>query len=309
MKKFASILVICLQLACGVFSTPEPTPTPQPTSTSTPVPTATATLTPAPVVTQVDVTNGGFSLSVPDDFDVDIQEGTVGIFNDVIIISFTGTPYESSENSLEDVIDDFLSELSRDGSELNRSSEAKPIVIDNAEGIAFDLTGNLFGAPIEGQAIAVSPTEEFIIFGIGVANLISDDRLWKESGSIIFQSMLDSMTFTEIPITNQPNSGECKISTDSTYGYTEANPIKVGGDFIDGPSRERAYLDNLLGPNGESLSYERQGSISGTESILDIYVVTGNGINETLYIDMYLFEEPQAPVGFTCKGAFPLTLP
>jgi hypothetical protein len=307
-KKIASILVLCLQLACGVLSTPEPTATPQPTSTSTPVPTATATSTPTPEVTQVDVPKGGFSLLVPDFLDVDVQDNTVGIFDEELIVTFSGTPYLSSTNTLEDVIDDLIDELSTDGSELIKDSESLPISVNGIEGIAIDLTGNLFGAPIDGQAIAFSPKEDFVIFGLGVSNLTSDDRLWQESGSIIFQGMLDSMTFTDAP-TADVSSGACEISTDSTYGYTETNPIEVGGDFLEGPARERAYLDNLLGPNGESLSYERQGSLPTDTTIVDIYLVTGSGINETLYLDEYNYSEPQAPVGFTCKGEFPLTAP
>lgn len=137
---------------------------------------------------------------------------------------------------------------------------------------------------------------------------------------------IPTKTFTPIPTnTHQPTntptqepsstsepvqtSNGCLISTDSTYGYTEENPIRVGGDFMDGPKRERAYLDNLLGPNGEGVSYVRNGSIPSGDVILDIYGVTVAGKTLTLYIDMYGFTEPQAPVGFTCVGAFPLSEP
>ena len=177
-----------------------------------------------------------------------------------------------------------------------------------AEGIVINLTGTLFDSPIEGQVFAVSPKKDFVVFGIGVSNLTSNDQLWKESGSVIFQGILDSLNFTEPPTSNIP-SGECKISTDSTYGYSQENPIKVGGDAFEGPARERAYLDNLLGPNGESLSYERQGSLPTDTTILDIYIITGSGINETIYLDEYNYSEPQAPMGFTCKGEFPLSAP
>lgn len=309
-KKFASILVLCLSLACGVFSTPKPTATPTPLPTLTPTPLPTNTSIPVLGVSKVDVPDGGFSLFVPQFLEFDVDENTVGIFSEVLIVSFTGTVYDSSTSSLEDVIDDFLTELSTDGSELIKDGASSPIFVDDAEGIAFDLTGNLLGAPIEGQAIAVSPKEDFIVFGLAVSNLTSDDGLWKESASTLFQSMLDSMTFIEIPIANQSsNTGACEISTDSTYGYSESNPIKVGGDFLEGPARERAYLDNLLGPNGESLSYERQGSTQTDTTILDIYIITGSGIHETLYLDEYNYSELQAPVGFTCKGVFPLSAP
>ncbi len=98
-------------------------------------------------------------------------------------------------------------------------------------------------------------------------------------------------------------AGAC-VSTDKTYGYTQENPIKVGGDFLDGPVRERAYLDNLAGPNGETITYARIGSIIFGETILDAFVITGLGAEVTLYIDEYVYAELQAPVGFTCLGAF-----
>jgi hypothetical protein len=105
------------------------------------------------------------------------------------------------------------------------------------------------------------------------------------------------------------STGVCVISTDATYGYTQENPIKVGGDAFDGPPRERAFLDNLLGPNGETISYERTGSMPFGNTILDAFEITGLNKEVILYIDEYAFTEPQAPVGFTCLSAFPLAAP
>lgn len=79
----------------------------------------------------------------------------------------------------------------------------------------------------------------------------------------------------------------------------------MGGDIWDGPARERAYLDNLRGPEGQTITYERLGSTSTTDVILDIYEVSYAGLEPIhLYIDMYNYEAPQAPVGFTCAGPF-----
>lgn len=98
--------------------------------------------------------------------------------------------------------------------------------------------------------------------------------------------------------------GTCPISTDETYGYTIENPIKVGGDFFSGVQRERAFLDNLLGPNGEPLTYVREGSMMGNDTILDAYRISGLDSPVVLYVDMYTFEELSAPVGFACAGPF-----
>lgn len=103
-----------------------------------------------------------------------------------------------------------------------------------------------------------------------------------------------------------------KPSLDQGYGYGPDKPIKVGGaDASSGPLRERMFLEQLAGPNGEVLRYQRKGSccpfstpngIMGT-GMLDIYEVWvgTQPVPRTLYLNMYDFEEPQAPVGFTPK--------
>jgi hypothetical protein len=119
------------------------------------------------------------------------------------------------------------------------------------------------------------------------------------------------------------NSGACDISTDETYGYTQENPIKVGkaGTTLpgkmnlqdalntpitssNGPARERAFLDTLLGPNGKKISYERRGSVRAGNTVLDRYVISGLGKEVILYLDMYSYAETKVPVGFTCLSAF-----
>ena len=121
-----------------------------------------------------------------------------------------------------------------------------------------------------------------------------------------------------IPLTNTPTQtlgdvfpgmSGCLVSSDKTYGYTQENPIKVGGDFLEGPARERAYLDNLTGPNGETISYNRTGSVDFGDTILDVFDITGLGKQITLYIDEYSFTEPLAPVGFSCLGSFSVSAP
>jgi hypothetical protein len=96
-----------------------------------------------------------------------------------------------------------------------------------------------------------------------------------------------------------------EISTDQDYGRVESKAIKVGG----GPSREREYLMLLRGPNGEAVRFERDGSCCGFETpngimgggLLDIYSVWIGSASEPekLYINMYDYEQPKAPKGFT----------
>jgi len=96
-----------------------------------------------------------------------------------------------------------------------------------------------------------------------------------------------------------------EVSTDQEYGRVESKAIKVGG----GPSREREYLMLLRGPNGEPVRFERDGSCCGFETpngimgggLLDIYSVWIGSASEPekLYINMYDYEQPKAPKGFT----------
>ena len=105
-------------------------------------------------------------------------------------------------------------------------------------------------------------------------------------------------------------SGDSKVSSDASYGYTEKNPIKVGG-FSDGPANERRYLNSLSGPNGETINYMRTGSCCHFETknspygggMLDAYAVTYEGKKDTvvLYLNMYDKASLKAPVGFKFK--------
>lgn len=105
-------------------------------------------------------------------------------------------------------------------------------------------------------------------------------------------------------------SGSAEMNADSTYGYSEKNPIKVGGER-NGPANERKFLNSLSGPNGEIVKYNRTGSCCHFETrnssfgmgMLDIFKVTYEGKKDTvtLYLNMYDEAELKAPVGFKFK--------
>jgi len=102
-----------------------------------------------------------------------------------------------------------------------------------------------------------------------------------------------------------------EYTTDKTYGYTEENPIMVGGGN-EGPKNERRFLNALAGPKGEQITYQRLGSCchfytkNGTYSdtgLLDMYEITYKNIGAPikLYINMYDSDTLKVPVGFTLK--------
>ena len=103
-------------------------------------------------------------------------------------------------------------------------------------------------------------------------------------------------------------------SDDRKYGYTEKDPIKVGGaKGSEGPLNERRFLNALAGPNGEEISYSRNGSCCHFKTkhspfsdtgLLDVYSITYDGLKEpiTLYINMYDSDTLKVPVGFSLKN-------
>jgi len=101
-------------------------------------------------------------------------------------------------------------------------------------------------------------------------------------------------------------------SLDQAYGYGPDKPVKVGGASENqGPFRERLFLEQLSGPKGQALRYQRKGSCcpfatpnsdlgTGMLDIYEVWVGT-EPTPRTLYLNMYDFEAPQAPVGFLAK--------
>lgn len=103
-----------------------------------------------------------------------------------------------------------------------------------------------------------------------------------------------------------------EVSDDPTYGYTPENPIMVGSAGGNGPMNERRFLNALMGPGGEAITYSRQGSccefrtkngLLGNSGFLDMYVVAHKGLEEEviLYINMYDSDTLKIPVGFKKK--------
>jgi hypothetical protein len=106
-------------------------------------------------------------------------------------------------------------------------------------------------------------------------------------------------------------SSKCALSSDKTYGVTEANPIKSGGGDLYMASRQVKFLSALRGPAGEGVHFKRSGSLRGPDgTILDAYAVDIKGERKTtIYIDGYHWSDPMAPVGFLCGASMNLAPP
>ena len=101
-----------------------------------------------------------------------------------------------------------------------------------------------------------------------------------------------------------------ETSNDESYGFTENNPVRVGGGREAGVRNQQRYLNALLGPRGEVLRFEREGSCCtfkigdgsvDNEGQLDIYTVSWKGRKEPLrlYLNMYEEADLKAPSGMT----------
>lgn len=118
------------------------------------------------------------------------------------------------------------------------------------------------------------------------------------------------LTLASLISCSTTKSAVSETSTDSTYGFSKKNPIKVGGT-MNGPINERNFLNSLSGPNGEKVWYDRSGSCCHFETknssfgmgMLDIYKVIYEGKKDTvtLYLNMYDKAKLKAPVGFKFK--------
>ena len=103
-----------------------------------------------------------------------------------------------------------------------------------------------------------------------------------------------------------------QVSDDSNYGYSEKNPIMIGGGAANGARNQVRYFASLAGPNGEVVKFARLGSCCGYKSenalfgdyaLLDKYQLTYEGLEDPLifYISLYDEEEVYIPKGLTVR--------
>jgi len=134
----------------------------------------------------------------------------------------------------------------------------------------------------------------------------------REVGSLVLVVLaFSTLALAEQSIASEGDPVPVTISKDPTYGISEKNPIKVGRAH-GGPRDEDLYFDSVRGPKGERLHVKRVGSccefktpngwVSGV-GLLDKFEVNYKGLEKpaVLYLDIYDYEKPLVPVGFT-KG-------
>lgn len=186
--------------------------------------------------------------------------------------------------------------------------EQETFELDGIQGIAVNYVANFSQMRAKGRLVLVKPTEKryVAVIGMGDPSDPTGDQ-WINHGVAFFEATLNGLSILDE--TALENRDTCPMAEDETYGFSKENPIKVGGEAFEGPSRARAYLDNLKGENGQWIIYERTGSMEGGSVLLDAYEVQVDGKTITLYVDQYSFETLQTPQGLKCNGAFPIVEP
>ena len=160
-----------------------------------------------------------------------------------------------------EIIDEFLGELESRGYAMFEKSDPYTLTVGTHEGTAFNLTGSLNGSALEGQTILVMPSETQYLFALAIANIEADKEKWRKEGKKVFSALLATIGFIETP---EFGGSACLVSSDKTYGYSKDNPIKVGGDWLDGPLVREHILIYWVGRTA-SIWYERTGPFKSWE--------------------------------------------
>jgi hypothetical protein len=144
----------------------------------------------------VDIKNGGFSLAVQHELEVELNDDSIDLSDPSgeFLVSLNGRSYIASGYTLESFLGKYLDELVSRGGTLH-ASEPYAIVVDGKDGVAVNVLGSFLGTPIAGKAVAISPGKDFIVFGLGMSLLSVHQNHWNESGSVIFEDLLESIDF------------------------------------------------------------------------------------------------------------------
>lgn len=103
-----------------------------------------------------------------------------------------------------------------------------------------------------------------------------------------------------------------KTATDKKYGYDQDYPVNIGfGTLKQRQTNAEKFLNALLGPNGEEITYTHDGNCcpfpTGKSELgsgmFDVYSITweGNSKPLTIYINIYEKGEVFIPKGLTAK--------
>jgi hypothetical protein len=144
---------------------------------------------------------GGFSFQPVEGYETDVQAGSVFMTDETgaIIFSITGVPEaDLSGKTAQDMMNQLLAQIADVSDGEMVQGEPYAIVIGGQPGTAVDLTGELFGRTIAGEAVYTNPVDNQIFFALGAADLAGTENLWANNGRLLFTAMLDTVEFFTI---------------------------------------------------------------------------------------------------------------
>jgi len=304
-RNLALSLLICALLlgACAVVNTAEQV---APTALS---PDAAVLLDLENKGTAFEVIQGGYSFEAPAGSDVNIAASgaLISALDSSLLFSLNGINEMSTEKADEEILDTLLKSLFSGEQSSYKHSALMSSAVEGYEGAAYDFTGKFLGSQVEGRALVIKPEAKRYISIIGMALVEDDPELWAGTGKDAFNYLLSR--YQILPADRLAGANLCPVSPNADYGMFPDEAVKVGGGLLSGPLRERAYLDNLLGSNGDPVTYVWVRSVETPDSIVDEYSLTVGEETITLYLDQYAFGIINAPRGLGCMGAFPISEP
>jgi hypothetical protein len=248
---------------------------------------------------------GGFSFTTVQGYETSPggKEASIQHASGDVLVNLGVRPLETNETPAE-ALQAFLDSIKKDVSDLE-TGEIHPAAAGGQAGVEASLSGTFYPGKVQGSALAVPAGHDNIFIALGFGK-DEGKNLWEAQGQQVYQSIIDSLAFFPPEIVSA-----CTVSTDPTYGLTPENPILIGGEVDEGLQREKAFLDNLRGPNGEAVRSYRMVTTNVNGLIVDIYLVTYEGLADPveLFLTSYEYNDPTAPLGFICGNVVPFGEP
>lgn len=108
--------------------------------------------------------------------------------------------------------------------------------------------------------------------------------------------------------TPEPADAEAdSLRAAGAYGWSPANPVRVGGARSSGGARQRAFLESLRTPDGQRVAFDRLGSCCVPPDAgpnggpLDVFILSVPGRARPVLLFVTIYEEAalRTPHGFT----------
>ncbi len=294
-------------LACAAAANLVATPTPPPTATPTITPTPTITLTPTITVTPtphytvelgrpVTARSGGFSVSRVDGYDLASTVTRVSLTSkdeNVRVLMMALPPQPTGPASF---VRAYLQKIQENYSEVEPTDVVKETQGTIATASA-EFNASRDGKPVHGRITVYEPQNSKVVI---LLVMTFGDQRWEREGQQVFEKVSGSLQFQPIEVWQA-----CPVTKNPEYGTSPNRPILIGGGLNDGEQRIENYLDALLGPRGEYVTYGRVGTHETSGVTLEEYNTYYGNTRRTLYFDIYKFEDLRAPLSMQCSAPLP----